>query len=160
MHKFAQLALLSTALALPSCGTKTEATTPGTPTPQAPAAGQPTVPPVKTPAATPPVASQAAPTVADLPKLLETITDGPTAQLAKGKLESLIATLKNATNTATSGQLGSDLGKLAGAAAAKAGVDVSALKSAALTKVQSLLTNETIKGAIGPTLEQLVALLK
>lgn len=168
MHNLARIVLLTTSLALAACGTKSEGqtpATPGNPAPHSPAAETPAgnKPAAPTPAVTPPVtppASQAAPTVAELPKLLETITDAPTAQLAKSKLEACIAALKNAKDVATSGQLGGDLGKLAGAAAAKAGVDMTALKSAALAKVQGLLTNETVKAAIGPTLEQLLPLLK
>ncbi|MBM4062935.1 MAG: hypothetical protein FJ265_17845 [Planctomycetes bacterium] len=119
---------------------------------QSPAPAQPA-------AAQPAAAADLQPTVENLGKILTGITDGPTAQAAKSKLDTIIGSLKSAAEAAK-GQLGGDLGKLAGAAAAKAGVDLGAIKAAALQQVDKLLANDAIQGAIGPTLEQLKGYLK
>lgn len=171
MNCITKLALISTAALLASCGTKTEAApmapTPAgvtpTTTPVAPANNIPQAPhqaPAVTPTPAPVATPPAAPTMADLGTILGGITDGPTATAAKSKLEAVIASVKSAASAATSGQLGADLSKLAGTAAAKAGVDMAGLKAAALKQVEGLLSNPAIKSAIGPTLEQLVPLLK
>ncbi len=153
MNCITKLVLISSAALLACCGTKTEAapkpTVPGASGMTPPANNIPKAPqetPVAVPTTTP---------VADLGKVLSSITDGPTAQAAKGKLEAAIASLKSAAGAA-----GTDLTKLAGSAAASAGVDVTSLKAAALKQVESLLSNAAVKTAIGPTLEQLVPLLK
>lgn len=186
MKLAARISLLSTSLWLAACGNPNEPqqppTTPpaakapvGTPTPapanvapagnvqKAPEQTPAVVPANAAPSATPPApaaAAPAAPTPADLGKVLETITDGPTAVAAKGKLESILAQLKGAKDAVVGGQLGGDLGKLAGAAASKAGVDLPAIKAAAGKQLDSLLQNAAVKAAIGPTLEQIKALLQ
>lgn len=189
MNQLAKLLLIPAFAVLPACGSKNpapEAPKPAAPAPQNPVAAAPKVdaPKVEAPkvdapkpaAPTNPLNQLAdaakaaagnaqqpapveAPKVEDLGKVLGGITDGPTAQAAKSKIESLIQQLKAAKNVATSGQLGGDLGKIAGAAAAKAGVDLTALKAEAKKQVDSLLGNASIKAAIGPTLEQLKGLL-
>lgn len=184
MNLAARISLLSTSLWLAACGNPNEPqqppTTPpaakapaGTPAPanvapagnvqKAPEQTPAVVPANAAPSATPPTpaaAAPAAPTPADLGKVLETITDGPTAQAAKGKLESILAQLKGAKDAVVGGQLGGDLGKIAGAAASKAGVDLPAIKAAAGKQLDSLLQNAAVKAAIGPTLEQIKALLQ
>ena len=179
-----RLALVSTVALFTACSKPAEATpVPGTPTPaaapgQTPKADTPALPATNIakaphqdaavmPAGLTPAKAAASdlpanPTVADLGKLLGTITDGPTATAAKSKIESIINSLKSAASAAGAGAgaLGGDLSKLAGAAAEKAGVDMPALKAAALKQVEGLLNNDAIKGAIGPTLEQLKTLLK
>jgi 3-oxoacyl-ACP reductase-like protein len=179
MNLAARFLLLSTTLSLAACGgNSTPTPQPTTPPPAAnPPAGAPAaakvdptgnVPkaPEPTPAAQPanaaatPAAAAAAPSPADLGKVLETITDGPTAQAAKDKLDAILTQLKSAKAAVTGGQLGGDLGKLAGAAASKAGIDLAAIKAAAGKQLDSLLQNEAVKGAIGPTLEQIKALLQ
>lgn len=178
-----RLALVSTLALFTGCSKPAEATpVPGTPTPaaapgqtpkadtpapatniaKAPHQDAPVMPTGLTPAKAAASDLPANPTVADLGKLLGTITDGPTATAAKSKIELIINSLKSAASAAGAGAgaLGGDLSKLAGAAAEKAGVDVPALKAAALKQVEGLLNNDAIKGAIGPTLEQLKTLLK
>lgn len=169
-----RLPVLSTMFWLAACGGSGNTTPqPTTPPPAAPtpAKAEPTgnapQAPAPTPAAqpanaapTPAAAATAAPTPADLGKVLETITDGPTAQAAKDKLDGILAQLKSAKAAVTGGQLGGDLGKLAGAAASKAGIDLPAIKAATAKQLDSLLQNAAVKGAIGPTLEQIKALLQ
>lgn len=175
-----RLALISTLALFTACSKTVDATpAPGTPTPaapgQAPKADAPApatnipkapnqdaavIPAGVTPAKAAATDLPANPTVADLGKLLGTITDGPTATAVKGKLETVITSLKSAASGSGASALGGDLTKLAGAAAEKVGVDLPALKAATLKQVEGLLTNDAIKGAIGPTLEQLKTLLK
>jgi len=96
-----------------------------------------------------------APSLADLGKLLSGITDGPTATAAKGKLETLVGSLKSAAGSApAAGGLG-ELGKLAGQAATKLGVSPEVMQ-----QITALLANPAVKDAIGPVLEQLQSLLK
>jgi len=168
MNRIATLTLFSTTFLFTACGSSTEAATnapaTGSPanasSPQAPAPVYSKAP--ETPAAKPTVPATNAPVdpMADLGKLLSTITDGPTAQAAKARLETMLQSLEGMKNAATSGQLGSDLGKLAGAAASKAGVDLAGWKVAAAKQVTSLLAMPAVKGAIGPTLDRLQSLLK
>ncbi len=176
-----RLALVSTLALFTACSKTVDATpAPGTPTPaaapgQTPKADSPApatnipkapnqdaavMPAGLTPAKAAATDLPSNPTVADLGKLLGSITDGPTATAAKGKLDAVITSLKSAASGAGASSLGGDLTKLAGAAAEKVGVDLPALKAAALKQVEGLLTNDAIKGAIGPTLEQLKTLLK
>lgn len=172
MNRIATLTLFSTTFVFTACGSSTEAAAnaPASGSPANASSAQPPAPVYskapETPAAKPPVPAANAPTnapadpTADLGKLLSTITDGPTAQAAKAKLETVIQSLEGMKNAATSGQLGADLGKLAGAAASKVGVDLAGWKVAAEKQVTSLLANPAVKGAIGPTLDRLQALLK
>jgi hypothetical protein len=133
--------------AVPACDLKPA---PGQqPAPAQPAAAQPAAA----------AAGELQPTVENLGKILGGITDAPTAVAAKGKLETILGSLKSAAD-AVKGQFGGDLSKVAGGIAAKAGVDLGAIKTAALLKVDGLLANAAIKSAIGPTLEQLKGYLK
>lgn len=174
MNRIATLALVSTTVLFAACSKPTEAATqppananapvpPASPAdvPAAPAPQPGKVPesPTNKPVAAP-VTPPAVPTMADLGKLLGSITDGPTAEAAKTQIEAVIQSLESTKKAATSGQLGSDLGKLAGAAAAKVGVDLAALKSAAMQQVTDLLARPAVKDAIGPTLDRLQSLLK
>lgn len=182
MNPLVRFAPISTVLLLAACGGTNEAAPKAPPTPapaaapagQAPSGNIPKAPeptpavtptaPAAQPPTTPPspaiAAPTAAPTTADLNKVLESITDGPTAQAAKGKLDAIMVQLKSAKDAVTTGALGGDIGKLAGAAAGAAGVDLASIKALAKKQVDSLLANEAVKSAIGPTLEQLKALLQ
>jgi hypothetical protein len=87
-------------------------------------------------------------TFTDLTKSLGGITDGATAEKAKGALEGIVGTLKTQM-----GELGG-LGKLDGAlASVKDG-----LVKGAMEKVTALMGNADISAKIGPVLEQLKGL--
>jgi hypothetical protein len=92
----------------------------------------------------------------DIGKLLGGITDGATANAAKGPLEGAIAQLKNALSGATANAGGSaDMAKkMAGDVLAKFGIGAGTLGT-----ITNLMNNEAIKGAIGPMLAQLKSLI-
>ena len=92
----------------------------------------------------------------DIGKLLGGIKDGATANAAKGPLEGAIAQLKNALSGANANAGGSaDMAKkLAGDVMAKFG-----LGAGTLGTITSLMSNDAIKGAIGPMLAQLKSLI-
>ena len=166
MKHIAHRVLFSTFLLVTACTKTTEVLVPAPATPPVTAPAQPAQQPqpaAPAPAAAAPApdkapAPVAAPSVADLGKLLGGIKDGATAEAAKAQLDALVnqlQTTKNATpaNAATEG-LGS-LGKLAGDAATKLGVSADTVK-----QITTLLGNPAVKSAIGPTLEKLQGLLK
>jgi len=88
-------------------------------------------------------------TAGDLMKTLGSITDGATAEKAKGTLEGLVSGLK--------GQL-SDLGSLGKLSDSVSGMKDTVLKPV-MEKVTGLLGNADIAKAIGPVLNQLKGLL-
>lgn len=88
-------------------------------------------------------------TVGDLTKTLGSITDGATAEQAKGTLENLVSGLK--------GQLG-ELGGLGKLTDSVAGMKDGLLKPV-MDKVTGLLGNAEIAKAIGPVLNQLKGLI-
>jgi hypothetical protein len=104
----------------------------------------------------------------ELQKVLTSITDGKTAEQAKGQVTTLTDQLGKALETAKAAataatEKGGDLGKLAGDLAGKAGDWLSPeLKqsfSSISTEVTRLLGNEEIKNVLGATLEKLKGLL-
>lgn len=82
------------------------------------------------------------PGVDKLGSLLDGIKDGPTAEKAKGQLETIVTGLKG---------LGSD--------GVKSVMDKIGGGSAILTKITSLMSIEGVKNAIGPVLESLKNLI-
>ncbi len=161
-HCLVVTGLLCAGLLAVACTKETPAPTPTTPPqPAAPAAAPDQPPKAMTVETAQPKPAAAAPTIADLPKVLGTIVDGNTATAAKGQLEAITQQLQTAKAAAPASATGAakdalgGLGKLAGQAAAKLGVSADTVK-----QVATLLENPAIKAAIGPTLEKLQGLLQ
>lgn len=155
----ARTLLLSTALLATACTKETKAA-PNTPPATPPAAGQPqpAAPNAGAPVVNKAPEAAAAPSVADLGKVLAGIKDGPTAEAAKAPLAAIVQQLeaaKKAAPAAAGTEALSGLGKLAGDAAAKLGVSAETTK-----QITALLDNPSVKAVIGPTLEKLQGLLK
>ncbi|MEO6594625.1 MAG: hypothetical protein ABIP94_07715 [Planctomycetota bacterium] len=93
----------------------------------------------------------------DINKLLGSVKDKPTAEAAKGPLESALASLKgrmgNGKTTGAADASGG-MGKMAPDALAKFGINGNTMGM-----VTGLLGNPTVAGVIGPALEQLKGLL-
>lgn len=89
----------------------------------------------------------------DVNKLLAGITDGPTAEAAKGPLDAVIASLKSMTDGAVADAT-TGAKKLSTDALAKYGIT-----GETMGMITSLLANPTVSSLIGPTLNQLKSLL-
>jgi hypothetical protein len=108
----------------------------------------------------------AAPSV-DIAKLLGGVTDGPSAEAAKGPLEGAIAALKTALAGATAGAKAE--AATTGATPEQTESKVKQVTTDVLTKfglgadsagmIGGLLGNPAVVGAIGPLLEQLKGML-
>jgi hypothetical protein len=124
--------------------------------PEKPVTNEAPVAPTPTPAA--PVA---APSLADLPKLLASIKDGASANAAKAPLEALVSKLQTAKDSAAPASGGnatgalSGLSKIASDAAGKLGISEDVQK-----QIGALLEKPEVKAALGATLEKLKGLLK
>ncbi|MEO6596835.1 MAG: hypothetical protein ABIP94_18990 [Planctomycetota bacterium] len=162
MNRTIRRVLLSTALLATACTKKTDTPVPAAPaTPPAATQPKPAAPAAPAHAvdkAATPEARAAAPSVADLGKLLSGIKDEATAKAAKTPLDAIVQqlqTTKNAAAPAAKPDALGGLGKMAGDAATKLGVSADTVK-----QIGTLLNNPSVKAVIGPTLEKLQSLLK
>lgn len=102
--------------------------------------------------ATKSVASGALPST-DVNQLLAGITDGPSAEAAKGPLDAIVASLKGVTAGAVADAT-SGVKKLGADTLAKYGIN-----GETMGMINGLLANPAVSSLIGPTLNQLKGLI-